>query len=192
MDKHYTEVLKAAQASGEAHDYRHLEGWRDARKTTVRDLYHQGKISVALALRAGARPTDHIRALESGHVTVQQLLDAGVDLHKLEIVRNRMMGQVTSKAAKVAAAIEAAKPKVAMVIKRKDGAAKVVMSGTVERKPTAQEVAVAVALANVKAREKERKDREAKAKHGFEVKLSAQEQAALLARLQSKGQPVVK
>lgn len=192
MDKHYQEVLKAAQASGEAHDYRHLEGWRDARKTSIRDLYHQGKVSVALAIRAGARPTDHIRALESGKVTVQQLIDAGVDLHKLEIVRNRMQGQVQAKDAKVAAAIEAAKPKVALVIKRKDGAAKVVMSGQVPHKVTAQEAQVAAALVMAKMREKEWKDKAAKGKHGYEVKLSAQEQAVLLAKINAKGQPVLK
>jgi len=61
----YLERLKDARGTGEAHEYRHLDGWRSAHDNAICYLYTQGKASVAQAMTANAKPLDHILALDN-------------------------------------------------------------------------------------------------------------------------------
>ena len=189
IDRSYLKTLKIARENNEAKDFRHLEGWKDIKKVTALGLYRQGKISIALAMRFNAKLPDHLAALESGKITLDDLIKAGVDLHRIESYRK----QRETKTGILTAKIEQASRKImASVIVRNGQVIRTVEHKQEIKKPSAQEIAVAVAVASSKAREKARIESLKTAKSGFEVKLSTQEQAELIARVNSKGQAIIK
>ena len=67
---------------------------------TVRDLYREGRLSVAQALDV-AKPSDHGHALHAGRVTVADLIAQGIDLRKAQVAYARATGNgAVSKARK--------------------------------------------------------------------------------------------
>jgi DNA-binding protein YbaB len=81
----------------------HFEGWRSAKDNAVIALYVQGKVTVAQAVAANARPKDHILALDNCandkafFALSQELVKNGVDIVKLEATRNRILGRLGHK-----------------------------------------------------------------------------------------------
>ena len=166
----------------------HVAGARDPRKSTIIGLYRNGLVSVELGVKYGAKPKDHLEAMNHG-VTMDQLIAAGVNLRQMSNARNRMEGVVVAALEKAEAAAKAAAPKVGMVIRRASGEAKVVMTASVKTTLTAQQAAVAVAVVEAAKMAKAKKDREAKAKNGFVATLSAEEQAELVRRNEERATP---
>ena len=186
--RRYDQIRKDAQSKGETKQVRHLEGWHDAKKSTIKYLYRKGKVDLALALRVGVTAKDHIEAIQNGMDPVK-LAEAGIDLRRVAAVQARMLGQITAKTAQGIAAQIAAQPKMAMMIKKHDGQSRVVMSAVVVKRESPD---VVMALANHEARARAKKAAEAKAKHGFEVRMSDAEIASLVRRENLKGKPIIK
>jgi hypothetical protein len=182
-DLNYNNVLTLARESGEAHEVRHLPGWRDIRKSTAIGLYHEGKISVQTAINNGAKLKDHLIAVESGKVSVQDLIAAGVDLHKIDKVRKERNTKAEAKASRPTAT---ATKVIASVTIRNGQVVKTIEKAMI-RKPTAQQVEVAIAVANSTARAKAKAAVDKIKERGGEVKLTDQEKIALLARINAKG-----
>ena len=186
-DLNFNKVLESAHANGEAKDFRHLDGWRDIRKVTAKGLYRDGKIGVALAIQHGAKMSDHLAAIDSGKVNINDLINAGVDLHRLESYRKQ---QLTRSEHKVNGTVKTENVVASCIIR--NGQVSRTVESKAARQPTAQEIEVAIAVAQAQAREKARKVAAKVREKGITVKLSAEEQAALIARLNGKGQQVIK
>ena len=164
----------------------HVAGARDARKVTIIGLYRAGQIIPSLAIKYGAKMADHVEAVRNG-IAIEDLAKAGVDLRRMESSRVQQMGRDVAKAARIEAQIIAAKPKAMMILRKGNGQAQVVKSGNApSHTPTAQEIQVANAVAMAKRAAKAKADREYAAKHGVIVTLSADDRAAMIARMQAK------
>jgi hypothetical protein len=163
----------------------HVAGARDARRSTIIGLYRDGKVTPALAMQYGAKPGDHAEAMKHG-VTLEALAAAGVEIKRVQNGQNRNEGKIAAAEAAKLAAIEAAKPKVAFMVRKAGGASKVVMTAQAKVVPTAQQAAVAVAVVMAAKAAAAKKDREAKGKKGFEAKLSVKEQEELIKRNAAK------
>ena len=169
---------------GAAHEYRHLQGWRDIRNAETIRMYVAGKgITVAQAIDHGAKPKDHLAALKAGGVKAEDLIAAGVDLQSLQRAEERQIRSLQrqiAKAQEIQVKAKSEAPKTMAVI-----AGRTVLTGQA-RQPTAHElqVAIAVQISENAARDKAKRD--AKGIKGFEVKLTAEEQQALMATLTPK------
>jgi hypothetical protein len=170
----------------------HVEGARNPRKTTIIGLYRDGSIAPALAVKYGAKMADHVEAVKHG-VKIEDIIAAGVDMRRMESSRVQQMGRDVAKAEKLEKAAELAKPKTMMMVRKANGQSVVLKSGAVKSvaqgtaTPTAQQVAVAVAVVMARKMEKAKAAAVYDRNHGIAVKLTPQEQEALLARNQAKG-----
>jgi Tfp pilus assembly major pilin PilA len=181
-NKRYDELLKKAHQTGDYNQVRHLPGWRDIRKSSAVYLYRNGKLDVKAAIKYGAKIPDHLAAFEGGHVKVEDLIAAGVDIRRMDSYRKQ---QATKAGIAHEVAVKSERVIASVTVKSANGQVKVMASKPVH-KPTAQEIAVAVAVANSQAREKARLAAAKVRERGVEVTLSEQEKAALLARLNAK------
>jgi len=207
MEENYRRVLAKARITGEAHDYRHLDGWRSCKRPTIIDLYVQGKVTATQAVACGARPKDHLEALEAGGVKLEALIEAGVDLRKLDTVRKQLLARMghkvmsekdTTTLASAQAARDAnertkAMPPVMCMIKKGEQTVQV----RPKNKPlTLQEVQVAAAMLEHEARQKlKAKMERLKAENARMDKvdtLTPEQKAEIAARFAAKGKPILK
>jgi hypothetical protein len=191
MEARYLELLKTAGSDRAPTNCTgvfavgHVTGARDAKHTTVLGLYRAGQVSVALAIRHGAKMGDHLEAVKHG-IKFEDLIANGIELRRVKNTESRVQGRAVAQVAKEQAAIEAAKPKTAFVVRKASGQTTVVKTAAVKTVPTATQVAVAVAVVQSERRAKAKKEAEAARKHGVTVTLTAQEQAELLKRNAAK------
>ncbi|MFA5023330.1 MAG: hypothetical protein WC523_00035 [Patescibacteria group bacterium] len=204
-DRNYRDVLSRARVNGEAHDFRHCQGWHAPKKTTMLDLYRTGRASVEQALAHNAKPKDHVAALEwvanaqgqdAMFAFAQKLVAHGIDVHKLESTRKATMTrQVNKLTAENERLVRTARKPVITIRKVVAGKSveRVVLSGT--PKPVTQrdiESAESVAIAEKYASLKAQLDK-LKATPRETVGALSQEQLAEIARRNaSKGRPIVK
>ncbi len=169
-----------------------LDGWRDVKKAELKRLYRRGKVSVQLALRFNATMGDHVAMLEAcgtnerWNERLLELGEAGVNLVRLETHAQRKASRQADHGAKVEQAKHDAKPRVAVVVKRVGQVPTCRLTGKAQAKPTLQQLLVAEALANAILRTKAKKANGARAKKGFDVKVTADLEAQLLARHASR------
>ena len=160
----------------------HVAGARDPRNVTVIGLYRNGLCTPALAKAHGAKAGDHLEAIRHG-VTIEACVAAGVDLQQIKRCEARVTGKGVAQSARIVKAEIAARLKAMVMVRRSNGSSKVIMSGrTPVAGATPHEVAVAMAVAIANRAAKAKKDREYDAKHGVTVRLSAEEQSAMIAR----------
>lgn len=207
----YRRILKdariKAEAEGKELGYRHLDGWRACKRNTIVDLYIRGKCSVVQAIAAGARPIDHLEAVSNGHVSLDDLIDAGIDIHKLETVRKQVLGRLGHKvmSEKDATTIEQARavreaqlkaknmPKTMCVVKKGDKTMAIKM---LNKPLTKQQIEVAEAMVRHAQMEKLRKQLAAakaeRAKLNLVSALTPEEIAEIAARNENKGKLIIK
>jgi hypothetical protein len=185
-DRHYIDELGIGGT--------HLDGWKDIRKNAAIFLYCQNKLSVeqVIEIVGNVAPKYHILALENCKDNEafwklsQDMVKHGIDVFRLDAIKNRMAGKVKAEEKRVAIRVSCAPT---------------VISGGVEKrlpikaKPlTAKEIAVQEALLRAGKRERLLKEieqlKEEKARKGVAVTDDLAQE--IMARNARKGQIIIK
>jgi hypothetical protein len=176
--KNYELLLTQARAKGEVKQVRHLEGWRSVKKTSLLYLYTQGKVSVQLAMKYKPTAKHHLAALDTGKISINDLVKVGVNLQNLENYRTRRLNFVNRAVKNAEKVIVASK----VMVKNRFGET---ISCEVKTKirPSQQQVAVAVAVAQAEERARAKKASARVRERGYEVQLTEAQKVELMQKL---------